>query len=198
MTKQILIVFFLLTTSVSCFAQLTPAELQIAGQAKFQSKEYADAYRLFQQRLTILASDATSEDYLEAGLAAYVGCMYLDSENTLSKLVSRWPNVTKGWLYLAKTQAKLDHAPTSGTPGTLVFGRAVEAFDAFFVLAEAETDPVKREKTAKDRVTALEYLVVIDYSRGNFLAACQKIDKIQDIAPDQVRYALFKKQFNCP
>jgi tetratricopeptide (TPR) repeat protein len=148
---------------------------------QYGRKDYCSAAISYQMYLDS-AETKTSLDYYNLGLRHfYCKGDILRYEKALvnfSKVTEMQPDKAIGWLWVAKTNAKLDPNVEAHPELATEFGKAHDAFEKYIAIASA--DPIKNKK---DLIAAYEYQTYYHYNRNELVAVKENAEKLLSLDP---------------
>jgi tetratricopeptide (TPR) repeat protein len=133
-------------------------------------KKYDESIAAYEELRTIKGKLGAKETY-NLGRAYYVGSDLIKADSAFANLIALQPNITLGYAWRAKTQARID---STETPQFL----AKPYFDKVVEIAASKPDSPKG-----DLITAYEYLGYYYDTKGDFTQAKATFEKLKAIDP---------------
>ncbi len=152
------------------------------GNLYYNKRDYCNAASCYQVWLDSLKTEAKSKDIYRLGY-----CYYYCKENTMryENALKQFERVTVmnpdkgiGWLWSAKSAAKLDVAVDSTEASIAAFGKAKPYFEKYIEIAAKDG-----EKNKKDLIDGYQYLAYYHYVRKENDLAKAQLDKILLLDP---------------
>jgi len=148
----------------------------------YARKQYCDAaiaYKLYLDSVP----EPKATDYYNLGLRQYYckddTMRYQHALESFNKVTTLMPDKAIGWLWVAKTSAKLDpdvekHPELAATE----FGKAHEPFEKYVAIASSD-----KVKNKKDLISAYEYLTYYHYNRNELPVMIELANKLLELDP---------------
>lgn len=138
--------------------------------ASFKTKKWNDAI-YYLNLVNAKAEKPSANNLFKLGRCYYVTNDYTNAESTFKKLSEIIPEQTYGWLWLGKTQSKMENKDKPA-------GLAEAAYQAFIGVGQADMD-----KNKKDLIDAYNYIGLVRYNRNDKTGAAEMYQNILNIDP---------------
>lgn len=153
--------------------ELDPKKTEVnekLADASFKTKKWNDAI-YYLNLINANAEKPSANNLFKLGRCYYVISDYTNAETTFKRLSEIIPEQTYGWLWLGKTQAKMDNKDKPA-------GIAEAAYQTFITVAQADL-----EKNKKDLIDAYNYIGLVKYNRNDKSAAATMYQNILNLDP---------------
>jgi tetratricopeptide (TPR) repeat protein len=147
-----------------------PDIVQMKAESLFKCKRYQEAVETYES-LLMLRTKPLSQDYYALGRACYFNQQYDKAEGSFQKLIELQPQITTGYLWLARTKSNLDPESENGS--------AKPYYEA--VVEKALATP---EKNKKDLVEAYSYLGYYHFIKHEFEISKKYWNNVLEINPN--------------